>query len=147
MIMWATGLGMGVGRFLRPLRGVKVLAMPHAGLDSTPGIESVCGVPLGAGVLWLLVSGMVVGVIIYHCCSSRDGGSHLLSDICKARIVQWRWRGGVLTLHWRGYRTPSLRGIPLASQHGNVARSRGKLRIPRRTTLLLILTICKTSNV
>jgi len=35
MIAWASGLGMGVGRFSRPLRGVGVLAMPDAGLDTT----------------------------------------------------------------------------------------------------------------
>jgi len=35
MIAWASGLGMGVGRYARPLRGVGVLAMPDAGLDTT----------------------------------------------------------------------------------------------------------------
>jgi len=46
MIAWASGLGMvvgrfsrplrgvGVGRFSRPLRAVGVLAMPDAGLDT-----------------------------------------------------------------------------------------------------------------
>jgi hypothetical protein len=42
---------MGVGRFSRPLRGVGVLAMPDAGLDTTRRVESVCVIPLGAGVL------------------------------------------------------------------------------------------------
>jgi len=79
-------------------------------------------------------------------CSGR-GGSHGLSDICKARIVQQRWGGGVLALDCRGYRTPSLRGIPLASQYRNASLSRRKLRIPQRPTLLLILTISKTSNI
>jgi hypothetical protein len=55
---------MGAGRFSRPLREVGVLAMPDAGLDTTRRIESVCVVPLGAGVLRLLVPGMAVGVII-----------------------------------------------------------------------------------
>jgi len=50
MIARASGLGMGVGRFSRPLRGVRVLAMPDAGLDTMRHIESVCEVPLGAGV-------------------------------------------------------------------------------------------------
>jgi len=50
MIAWACGSGMGVGRFSRPLRGVGVLAMAHAGLDTTLRIESICNVPLGAGV-------------------------------------------------------------------------------------------------
>jgi hypothetical protein len=68
MIARASGFGMGVGRLSRPLRGVRVLAMPGAGLDTTRRIESVCMVPLGAGVLRLFVPGMVVGGIIdRHC--------------------------------------------------------------------------------
>jgi hypothetical protein len=55
---------MGVGRFSRPLRGVGVIAMPGAGLDTTRRVESVCMVSLGAGVLPLLVPGVAVGVII-----------------------------------------------------------------------------------
>jgi len=42
--------------------------MPDAGLDTTRHIESVCMVALGAGVLRLLVPGMVVGVISAHRC-------------------------------------------------------------------------------
>jgi hypothetical protein len=68
MIAPASGLGMGVGRFSRPLRGVGVLAMPDVGLDTTRRVESVCMVPLGAGVLRLLVPGMAVGVIIDSLC-------------------------------------------------------------------------------
>jgi len=64
MIARASGLGMGVGRFPRPLRGVGVLAMPYAGLYTTRRVESVCEVPLGAGVLRLFVPGTAVGVII-----------------------------------------------------------------------------------
>jgi len=71
----------------------------------------------------------------------------MLSDICNARIVQPRSGGGVLTMNCRGYGTPSLRGIPLASRYGNASHSRRKLRIPRRPTLLLIPTISKTSNI
>jgi len=51
MIARASGLGMGVGRFSRPLRGVGVLAMPDAGLDTMRRVDSVCEVPQGAGVL------------------------------------------------------------------------------------------------
>jgi hypothetical protein len=51
MIVRASGLGMGVGRFSRPLRRVGVLAMPDAGLDTVCRVESVCKVPSGAGVL------------------------------------------------------------------------------------------------
>jgi len=51
MIAWASGLGMGVGRFSRPLRGVGVLAMADAGLDTTRRVESICIVRLGAAGL------------------------------------------------------------------------------------------------
>jgi len=68
MIARASGLGMGVGRFSRPLRGVGVLAMPDAELDTTRRVESLCVIPLGAGVLQLLVPSVAVGVIIdSHC--------------------------------------------------------------------------------
>jgi len=68
MIVRASGLGMGVGRFSSPLRGVGVLAMPDAGLETTQRVESVCEVPLGAGVLRLLELGMAVGVILDRRC-------------------------------------------------------------------------------
>jgi hypothetical protein len=68
MIVRASGFGMGVGRVSRLLRGVGVLAMPDAGLDTTRRGESVCMVPLGAGVLRLLVPGVAVGVIIDRRC-------------------------------------------------------------------------------
>jgi len=68
MIARASGFGMGVGRFSRRLRGVEVLAMPDAGLDTTRRVKSVCMVPLGAGVLRLLVPGVAVGVIINSRC-------------------------------------------------------------------------------
>jgi len=51
MVARASGLGMGVGRVSRPRRGVGVLAMPDARLDTTRRFESVCEVPPGAGVL------------------------------------------------------------------------------------------------
>jgi hypothetical protein len=35
MIARASGLGMEVGRFSKPLRGVRVLAMLDVGLDTT----------------------------------------------------------------------------------------------------------------
>jgi hypothetical protein len=35
MIAWASGFGMGVGSLSRQLRGVGVLAMLDAGLDTT----------------------------------------------------------------------------------------------------------------
>jgi hypothetical protein len=68
MIVRASGFGMGVGRFSRLLRGVGVLAMLDAGLDATQHVESVCMVPLGAGVFRLLVPGVAVRVIIDRRC-------------------------------------------------------------------------------
>jgi len=50
MIAQASGLGMGVGRFSRPLRGVGVRAMSDMGLDTTRRVETVREVP------WVLVS-------------------------------------------------------------------------------------------
>jgi len=79
---------------------------------------------------------------------SGRGGSHALSHICNGWIVQRRWGGGVLTLDGRGYRTPSLRGIPLATgRYGNASLTRVKWRIPQRPTRMLILTSTKTSNI
>jgi len=68
MIAWGSGFRMGVGKFSRPLRGVRVLAMPDAGLDTMRRVESVCMVTLGGGVLRLLVTGVAVGVIIDRRC-------------------------------------------------------------------------------
>jgi len=45
-----------------------VLAMPDVGQDTTRRVESVCMVPLGAGVLPLLVPGVAVGVFIDSRC-------------------------------------------------------------------------------
>jgi len=64
MIARASGLGMRVDRYSRPLRGVEVLVMPDAGLDTTRRVESVCNVLPGAGVLRLLVPGVAVGIFI-----------------------------------------------------------------------------------
>jgi len=63
MIARASELGILVGRFSKPLGGVGVLAMPDAWLDTTRRIESVCHLPLAAGMSRLLVPGMAVGVL------------------------------------------------------------------------------------
>jgi len=63
MITRASGLGMGVGRLSRPLRGVGVLAMPDVGLDTTRCVKSASEVPPDAGVPCV-----AVGVYIDHCC-------------------------------------------------------------------------------
>ena len=60
MIAQASGLGMGVDMFSRPRRGVGVITMPDAWLDTTRRVE----VPPGAGVLRLLVPGVAVGVFV-----------------------------------------------------------------------------------
>jgi len=77
MIAQASGLGMGVGRFSRPLRGVGVLAMPDAGRDTTRRIGSVCEVPPGAGLLRLLGPGVANGVFIdCHCVAGGVEAMH-----------------------------------------------------------------------
>jgi len=100
---------------------------------------------------WFCLWGSTGCWCVTTACTQRGGWSNywpLLcsrqGDICTTRIVQRRLGGDVLTLDCRGYGTPSLRGIPLASWYGNASNSRGKLRMPRRPTLLLILT---TSNI
>jgi len=57
-------LGMVVGRFSRPLRGVGLIAMPDAGLDKARHDE----VSPGTGVLQLVVPAVAVGVFIVCCC-------------------------------------------------------------------------------
>jgi len=64
MIVRASGFGMGLSRFSRPRRGVGVITMPDAGLDTMRRIK----VPPGAGVLRLLVLGVAVGVFIDRRC-------------------------------------------------------------------------------
>jgi len=64
MIARASGSRMRVGRFSRLLRGVGVIAVPNAGLDTTRRVA----VPPGAGVLRLLVTGVAVGVFIHRRC-------------------------------------------------------------------------------
>jgi hypothetical protein len=64
MIARPSRLGMVLGRFSRPRRGVGVITMPDAGVDTSRHVE----VPPGAGVLRLLVPGMAVGVFIDHRC-------------------------------------------------------------------------------
>jgi len=61
-----------------------VLAMPDAGLDTTRRVESVCVIPLGAGVLRLLVPGVAVGVIVHRRCVA-DGVEVTCSVISATR--------------------------------------------------------------
>jgi hypothetical protein len=75
--MQASGLGIEVGRFSRPQRGVGMLAMPDATLDTTRHVESVCHVRLGTCVLELLVPDMAVTVIIdRHCVADEVTVTH-----------------------------------------------------------------------
>jgi hypothetical protein len=64
MVAWASAIEMGQARFPRARRGVEVLAMPDARLDTTPCVESVCEVSPCAGVVQLPVHSMAVSVII-----------------------------------------------------------------------------------
>jgi hypothetical protein len=68
MVAWASGLGIGLGRFTRPLKGMGVPAMPDVWQDTTRRVEYACEVPLGAGVLRMLVLSMTLEVIIDRCC-------------------------------------------------------------------------------
>jgi hypothetical protein len=63
---------MGEGRFARPLRGLVVLAMLGAGLDTTQWVEFASKVPPDAGVVRLLVSGVAVEQFI-DCRCIADG--------------------------------------------------------------------------
>ena len=60
MIARASKLGMVEGRFSKPLRGVGLLAMLDAGMDTMRHIESVCTVTTVAGVLRMLVHAVAV---------------------------------------------------------------------------------------
>jgi hypothetical protein len=115
-----------------------VLAMPDVGLDIMRCVESVCMVPLGADVLRLLVLGAAVGVIIDRRC--EVDGVEVTRGVISATRELFSQDEGV-------YRTPSLRGIPLASWYGNASHRRRMLRILQRPTLLLIPTSRKTSNI
>jgi hypothetical protein len=64
MMVRASALGMGVGKFSRPWRGVGVITIPEAGMDTMQHIE----VPPDTGVLHLLVPGVLVAVFIDHRC-------------------------------------------------------------------------------
>jgi len=68
MVLCASGLGMGVGRFSWQLWAVRVLAMPDGGLDTTRRVEFVCEVPHGASVLRQRAPGVAIGVFIDCCC-------------------------------------------------------------------------------
>jgi hypothetical protein len=78
---------------------------------------------------------------------SQQGEGHVLSDMCNTRYVQRIQGNGILTLDWRGYRTPSLRWIPLGSRYGNRSLSRGLLRSSPRHGLGLFLMMGHTSNI
>jgi hypothetical protein len=59
MIVRASGLQMGLGRISRPRRGVGVITMPDAGLNTMRRVE-VC---LSAGLLRMCVPDIAVGVL------------------------------------------------------------------------------------
>jgi len=88
MIVRVSGLRMEVGRLSGQLRGVEVLTMPDARVDTTQRVESICGVSLGTGVLRLIVSGMAVGVII-DCYSSVKNSSVRREWLCQSGCTPW----------------------------------------------------------
>jgi hypothetical protein len=65
MVAQAAGVGMGAGRFSNLWRGLGLQAMPDVRLHTTQLIESVCEVPLGAGVLQMSIPRRVVGVVMH----------------------------------------------------------------------------------
>jgi hypothetical protein len=86
MFVWASGLRMGVGRFLKLQGGVEVQEMLDAELDAMQYIESVWKVLLCTGVRKMIVAGVAVGV-----CSERgsvaDGVELNLSVISVWKIL------------------------------------------------------------
>jgi len=77
MIVWASGLRMGVGRFSRPLRAVGVLAMPDAGLVTTQHIGYLWENLPGADMQRLVVPSIAVAVFIEnHCVPDRVEVTH-----------------------------------------------------------------------
>jgi hypothetical protein len=80
MIAQASGLGMGVGMVSGLLRGVGVITMPDAGLDTTQHVE----VPPGAGELRLPVPGVAVAVIIdRRCVADGEEVTHRLISVTR----------------------------------------------------------------
>jgi len=63
--------------------------MPHAGLNTMQRIESVSEVPLGAGVLRLLVPRVAVGVIIDCCCAADRVISATRELLCDGEGVEF----------------------------------------------------------
>jgi len=72
MIARAVAFRMVVGRFSRQQRGVGVLAMLDAGLNTTRRVESVCEVSPSAGGLRLGVPCITVGVLIERHCVAEE---------------------------------------------------------------------------
>jgi len=139
MIAWASGLGMVVGRFSRPLRGVGVLAVPDAWQDSTWRIESDCEVHPVAGVLRLLVLGVVVGVCIECRCGADRVEVTLWAVTAMPEFFSkdegvefWPW-----IVEATEFPTGEVSLLPAGA--GKASLSRGNLRIPQRSTLVLCL--------
>jgi hypothetical protein len=118
---------MGVGGYSSPLRGVGVLAMPDAGLDTMLRVECFFMVPLAARVLGMLVPSVAVGVIIHRRCIA-DGVEVTRCVLSAMReLFSEDEGGGHLTLDIIAYGIPSLRGILLAIVYGNASQRRRKL--------------------
>jgi len=68
MIGWASASVMGVGRLSWALRGVGMILLPDAELDTMWQFHSAAAVAPGAVVLQLSVPGVAAGVLIHRCC-------------------------------------------------------------------------------
>lgn len=68
MIGWASALVIGVGRLSRVLRGVGMILLPDAELDTMRQFHFASAVAPGAGVLQLSVPGVAAGVLFDRCC-------------------------------------------------------------------------------
>jgi len=138
MIARASALGMGVGRCSRPLRGVGVLTMLDAGLDTQGQVESVCEVLLGAGVL---VPSAAVGVFIdRHCVLDWV---EVMGWVISATRELFSEGEGVQFWPWIVEATKLPPWEECLSPAGGKTRllEGGKLRIPRRPMLWLFLNI------
>jgi len=141
MIACASELGKRVVRYSWLLGGVGVITKPDVGLDTTQPVQSVCVVPPGAGMLWLLVPGMVVGVFFNLCFVAElvDVTCWVISAtrelFCKDEGVQfWHWIAEATELPpWRQSLSPGgTQTHPLAG---------GSWECPGRPKVWLIVTI------
>jgi len=120
--------------------------MPDAGLDTTPHLESVCEIPPGAGVEWLLVPGVVVGVFIdCHCaaggvevtCWVIAAMPELFSEDERVEVLPWILEAVELP-PWEESRSPA--GVdtrPLPGEVDSNLSDQGEFETTRRHSVYL----------